>query len=402
MLSVFGVYVHFPYCLQRCPYCDFAVIELTEGMDRDASLEKYTSLVLQEIQQRSPAVGPRSITSLYFGGGTPSLADPRLLAKLVAELKSQGFTLASNYEMTLEINPGTIDTKSLDRWIDIGINRFSVGAQTFDDGLLKKIGRKHFAKDTRETLGLLHGAGLNYTLDLLFALPGQTREQLKLDAETALSFKPPHVSVYCLTLPDQHFLNAGRPSDEKQAEMFEDIEQLLAGGDLTRYEVSNYSMPGRESRHNTLYWSDQEYWGVGMSAHSYLKTTKWGTRFWNPPSLKSYQDLILQTTEKPKTPYENLPEANVEQLALNQALTDFCHTHLRTLTRGLSKETLLKKFPETAVKEVLVRLNRLSERGLVEKILGDESRWVLSRAGRLLADQVFEELTFLKSENYSS
>jgi oxygen-independent coproporphyrinogen III oxidase len=319
------------------------------------------------------------------------------LSKIVRELGAAGFSLAPDYEMTLEINPGTIDQKSLERWLEIGVNRFSVGAQTFDDVLLKKIGRKHSAAQTRETLGLLHGAGLNFTLDLLFALPGQSHLQLLKDIEDALAFDPPHVSVYCLTLPDQHHLNVGRPVDGEQVKMFEAIETRLAGGGLTRYEVSNYAKPGRESRHNTLYWSDQEYWGLGMSAHSYLKTTRWGTRFWNPPGLNAYQNLIFGTKGTPKTPHADLPLANVEELTLNQALTDFCHTHLRTLTRGLSSEILERKFPRAAVDEVLLRLEHLEKRGLVERRV---EAWSLSREGRLIADRVFEELTFLKNENF--
>ncbi|MEQ1877376.1 MAG: radical SAM family heme chaperone HemW [Bdellovibrionia bacterium] len=396
MLSVsFGVYVHIPYCLQRCPYCDFAVIEMTEEISRDSSFEKYTSLVIEEIQQRSASVGARRISSLYFGGGTPSLVEPGLLSKIVESLRKEGFELETDYEMTLEINPGTITEKSLREWVAIGVNRFSVGAQSFDDGLLKKIGRKHSSKDTRATLELLHGAGLNFTLDILFALPGQTRTMLLKDAEAALTYSPPHVSVYCLTLPDKHPLNDGRPEDIQQAEMFEDMEKILASGGLTRYEVSNYSKPGRESRHNRLYWSDDEYWGVGLSAHSYLKKSEWGVRFWNSPGLKSYSDHIASTRLRgPATPFDGLPENQVEILAINQAMTDYCHTHLRTLTRGVTERGLKDKFPPREASEIMRRLEKLHEKGLVDSSQG---RWVLSRNGRLLADRVFEELTFLKN-----
>jgi oxygen-independent coproporphyrinogen III oxidase len=396
VLSVsFGVYVHVPYCLQRCSYCDFAIYEFHEAI----SPEKYISLVLKEIQQRSLGVGPRPVTSLYFGGGTPSLLEPSLLSKVTNELESAGFNFNSATERTLEINPGTINEDSLQRWKDFGINRFSIGAQTFNDALLKKIGRKHSSDDTHKTLELLHGSGSSFTLDILFALPDQTHDMVLSDVETALQYDPQHVSVYCLTLPEQHPLNRGRPLDSEQAEMFESIEERLSRAGLTRYEVSNYSKPGYESRHNRIYWTDKEYWGVGLSAHSYLKREKWGVRFWNPSGLKAYENLILKSDSAYEPPYQFLPTTNVEILTLQQSMTDYCHTHLRTLIGGLDEVKVRAKYPDAAATEIMNRLSTLEKRELVARTV--EGHWCLSRQGRLLADSVFEELTFLKNENFA-
>jgi oxygen-independent coproporphyrinogen III oxidase len=217
------------------------------------------------------------------------------------------------------------------------------------------------------------------------------------DDAAALHWEPPHISAYCLTVPDNHSMSKNRPLNEEQAEMFETMQAVLQDVGYTRYEVSSYAKPGFESRHNTLYWTDEEYWGIGLSGHSFLKgEAPWGVRFWNPSGLKAYENLI-RSSQKWNSPFENLPAANVEELALNQAITDYCHTHLRALTRGINKNALETKFPPAAAKEILARLNGLEGKGLIQ---WTESTAKLSLKGRLLADRVFEELTVLTSDLY--
>ena len=212
---MFGLYVHIPYCLQRCVYCDFATYEFS----RILPPKQYIERVKKEIIKKTASIGPRPVDTIYFGGGTPSLLEPSLLQEVIQTFKNQGFTPKPDAEITLEINPATLDENKLDLLVEAGFNRFSVGAQTFNDQLLKVAHRKHSAQDTRETLEQLRKRKLNFSLDILFALPGQTEEDLKKDLETAIDFEPFHVSPYCLTVPESNPLASNRPEDEIQVKI---------------------------------------------------------------------------------------------------------------------------------------------------------------------------------------
>ena len=385
----FGVYIHIPYCLQICAYCDFTKYRIGEIMPP----AQYVELLKREIRSRSKDVpGPRELSTVYFGGGTPSLLEPSLILSILEELGKAGFRRRPDAEFTIEIDPGTVDRARLDSYLALGVNRFSVGAQSFNDRLLELVGRKHSGAQTVELLSILKSMGVNYSFDLLFALPTQTLEEVRLDVATALSFAPSHVSAYCLTVPESHPMSRGRAPEEEQVAMFDVIESTLATGGLDRYEISNFAKPGFESKHNRLYWTDHAYLGLGTSAHSYFPSSlakdpreKWGRRFWNAPSLALYEKQLD----------EGVPETQIERLELHQALTDFCHTSLR-LKFGLSENALRLKFGEQVAKSVLKRLEGLIERGLIAKPAQD--RFSLSREGRLVANVVFEELTFLSGE----
>jgi oxygen-independent coproporphyrinogen-3 oxidase len=381
----FGIYVHIPYCVQICSYCDFAKYDWQKILPP----QQYTDLICREIQSRSPTLlnsTRQQLDTVYFGGGTPSLFDPSLILAILDQLAMSGFKLSKTCEVTIEINPATIDPKKLDAYLKIGVNRFSVGAQSFHDRLLQKVGRKHSAQDTVETLELLKSYGSNYSFDLLFALPSQTLAEVALDVERALEFSPSHLSAYYLTVPEEHPLNQGRALEDQQLEMFHVIEERLAQAGVLRYEISNFAREGFESKHNLLYWTDQEYWGLGVSAHSYFKDGLWGTRSWNPFRLNDYEKKIHSQRDA---------QADEHELLLkNQSLTDFCHTSLR-LTRGLSENALRLKFGDTTWLQVKDRLLLLKASNWLENS-GDA--WCLSKTGRILANQVFEQLTFLIGE----
>jgi oxygen-independent coproporphyrinogen-3 oxidase len=231
---------------------------------------------------------------------------------------------------------------------------------------------------------------------LLFALPTQNLEEVRLDVATALHFSPAHVSAYCLTVPEGHKLSVGRAPDEEQGEMFELIDRELASGGIYRYEISNFAKPGFESRHNLLYWTDQPYWGIGLSSHSYFPRgfssddpNDWGRRFWNVRAIKRYEDEM--TSSRPSL-LKNQPADLVEHLTRNQALSDFCHTSLR-IQRGLEANALRLKFGEPIFKSVEKILTDLVASGHVETT---STGWTLTAAGRLVANLVFEKLTFLE------
>lgn len=390
----FGIYVHVPYCLQRCSYCDFATYEQKSILP----IADYFTVLHQEVDQRQAMIADRTIKSVYFGGGTPSLAPPSFIIALLDKFSKLGFTFAPNAEITIEINPATLDQDRLQQLIAGGVNRFSVGAQTFNDRLLKLAGRRHCANDTIKTLDLLRAQPTNYTLDLLFALPTQRLSDLVCDLEQITQIAPPHVSAYCLTVPNKHPMNAGRPREPVQLKMFALIEEYLARIGLQRYEISNFSRPGYESRHNLIYWQNESFWGIGLSAHSYLPSAPWGVRFWNPSEVGAYvkqiRDGQIRLSEDNSRPQSNYPEDQFEDLALHQALTDFCHMRLRTM-RGLEKNALCSMFPSVAAEEVQYRLARMVERGWLETI---DSSWRLSAEGLLVSNQVFLELTFLRDD----
>ncbi len=390
-----SVYVHIPYCLQRCRYCDFTTFEQSEIL----APQKYVGQVRDEIRKRHHLWPDKELKTLYFGGGTPSLLDPELIVLICEELANAGFKPSrsengSGFEGTIEINPATITREKLEIYLKAGINRFSVGAQTFDDGLLAMCGRKHTAQDTRETLKLLQEYKLNYSFDLLFALPGQTLDGLKKDLDEVSEFSPPHLSAYCLTVPEGHPMSGGRPPEGEQVRMFEVIEDRLARLDLRKYEISNFAKPGYESRHNASYWNDGAYWGIGLSSHSYdPKLGGFGTRFWNPKALKTY---ALQAPAGAEDWDTVLPADQREALLEHEALTDFCHMHLRVMA-GLPQAALRQKFSERTLTYVWPRLEKLEKAGLLNRTTdAGNPGWKLTVHGQLISNRVFEELTFLE------
>lgn len=367
------------------------------------SPEKYVELLATEIRQRSGDVPKHEVSTIYFGGGTPSLFEPPLILSVLDELAKAGFRTAKDAEITIEINPSTLNQGKLDAYRAMGINRFSVGAQTFNERLLKIAGRQHSSHETVETLSLLQKNGVNYSFDLLFALPTQTVEELRADVATALLFDPSHLSAYCLTVPDQHPMSRGRASEEDQVEMFHIVETTLAKAGLHLYEISNFARPGFESRHNLLYWTDQAYWGVGVGAHSYFPRGfsptvdaqgEWGLRFWNLPALNLHEKQINQFKQAPIAFMDQLPSNQKEVLRKHQSLTDFCHTSLRLL-RGLDMNALRLKFGPTTASRVEELLLENESAGRVDRTsLG----WTLTEHGRVVSNSVYEDLTFLEGD----
>ena len=387
----FGVYIHIPHCLQQCSYCDFATLPISHK----TSPADYASILIQEIEKRNPAVPYRSVSTIYFGGGTPSLMEPEDLGRILDGLRSSSFDLSNLEEMTLEINPGTIHQEKLLDLLRLGFTRFSVGAQTFSSSHLASLGREHSVDQTRETLALLQRHRVSFTADLLFGLPDQDLKHLQKDIESLLVFEPKHLSAYCLTLPEKHPLNRGRPEDDVQAEMFYFVERELEKVGLHRYEVSNFAVPGHESKHNQLYWQDAPYWGLGLGAHSYFHDSQLGVRFWNPNHIEAYRKQVaeIQPLVSAGLP-ASLPQNQAEFLTTSQSLTDFIHTQLRR-SRGLSIEAVEKKYGLFTRTQVEERLERLLARSLVR---WQSPFWTIDQRALVLSEQVFQEMTFLATD----
>ena len=388
MAEPFGIYIHIPYCLQRCTYCDFATYVHTEIKPP----EYYIAQVKKEIANRKNFFPARRLDTLYFGGGTPSLIPAELIVELISELAKFGYTTGPETEVTIEINPATVDERKLEIYLAAGVNRFSVGAQSFSDRLLKMVHREHNSNQTIDTLELLKKYNLNFSFDLLFALPTQTVAELRNDVRIALQLGSKHISPYCLTVPEAHPLSKNRPLDTEQIEMFDIIHDELTKNNFSQYELSNYALRGFESKHNLLYWTDVEYWGLGLSAHSYSKQSAWGSRFWNQNSFELYSAQIQSESELASLHDYYNPQ--IEVLEKHQSLTDFCYTSLR-LNEGLSVEKLVRKFGPSTLEMVTKIAQPIIGRGLMQQ---ENGHFRLTGPGLLISNQIFEKFAFLKDD----
>ncbi len=261
-----AVYVHLPWCVRKCPYCDFNSHALKDVLDET----RYVDALMADLDAELPRVWGRTVESVFIGGGTPSLFSPGAVRRLLAGLHAR-LRVAPGAEVTLEANPGAADAARFRGYVEAGVTRLSVGVQSLDDGLLARIGRIHDAAAARDavTAALVSGAE-RVNVDLMFALPGQTRAQSRADVAAALALGVAHVSFYQLTLePNTAFHRdpPPLPCADDAAAMQEDGIAALAGAGLTRYEVSAYAKPGARCRHNLNYWRFGDYLGIGAGAH---------------------------------------------------------------------------------------------------------------------------------------
>lgn len=349
-------------------------------------IEDYLRLLLKELELNCENT-PKRLKTLYFGGGTPSLLNENQFQSLFEHLHKQ-FDFNEKIEITLEINPGTVEKNKFFFLKDLGVNRYSLGVQTFQAQHLKACGRLHSPEDSLKDLDFFSDQNTNYSLDLLFGLPNQSLKEVQEDLKNLQKFRPPHVSAYNLTLPQNHSFNKGRASDRIQVEMMRTIQNSLAECGIHRYEISNFAQKNCESRHNQIYWHDQSYLGLGMGAHSYFKDQGvWGKRTWNTGQYKKYA-LCVDKDQRPHQSFENLKK--------HEALTDFCHTSLRLL-KGLSIDRLQNKFALTQkqLKDLKKRLNLLEQKELITSSTG---HWALTSTGLEMPNEVFKEVCFLEED----
>ena len=271
-----SLYVHFPWCVSKCPYCDFNSHALHGELPQDA----YLRALEHDLEIQAPSAQQRPIQSIFFGGGTPSLFAPAALARLLESI-GRCLTVQPGAEVTLEANPGTIERGRFADYAAAGINRVSLGAQSFAAEQLKRLGRIHSADDTRRAVDELHTAGLpNFNLDLMYALPAQQPAGAAADLEAALSLNPVHLSHYQLTLEAGTVFGgcppADLPDDEAVERMLEDCQERLAAHGFCQYEVSAYARGSAECQHNLNYWRFGDYLGIGAGAHGKLSIAATG------------------------------------------------------------------------------------------------------------------------------
>ncbi|WP_261150396.1 radical SAM family heme chaperone HemW [Streptococcus mitis] len=281
-----SAYVHIPFCTQICYYCDFSKVFI-----KNQPVDSYLEHLLEEFQ----SYDIQKLRTLYIGGGTPTALSASQLEVLLNGL-TKNLDLSALEELTIEANPGDLDADKIAVLKNSAVNRVSLGVQTFDDKMLKKIGRSHLEKDIYENIDRLKLAGFdNISIDLIYALPGQTMEQVKDNVAKAIGLDIPHMSLYSLILENHTvFMNRMRrgklplPKEELEAEMFEYIIAELEKSGFEHYEISNFSKPGFESRHNLMYWDNAEYYGIGAGASGYVN----GVRYKNHGPIRHYLTAV--------------------------------------------------------------------------------------------------------------
>ncbi|MEM8832027.1 MAG: radical SAM family heme chaperone HemW [Cyanobacteria bacterium P01_G01_bin.19] len=286
-----SVYVHIPFCRRRCYYCDFPISVVGDkgGTSASVMVEEYISALLKDIQSTPSHQQP--IETIFFGGGTPSLLSPTELSRIVKAISSQ-FGITTDVEISMEIDPGTFDRDRLKGYLEAGLNRFSLGVQTFEPQLLEVCGRSHNLDDVTKAVDTIYQLNVdNFSLDLITGLPHQTLQHAQKSLERAIAIAPQHLSCYDLVLePVTAFGKQYQPGetplpdDEDTAEMYRLTRQTLTGAGYQHYEVSNYAKPGYQCRHNRVYWENKPYYGFGMGAASYVD----GKRFTRPRTRREY------------------------------------------------------------------------------------------------------------------
>ena len=319
-----ALYVHIPWCVQKCPYCDFNSHE-ARGEIPEAD---YISALIADLESSLPLIWGRTVSSIFFGGGTPSLLSGAGLDRLLTAIRTL-LPLLPDAEVTLEANPGTVESAKFAAFRAAGINRLSLGIQSFNPAHLKALGRIHDGEDARRAIEIATAHFDNFNLDLMYGLPGQTLEEALSDVETALAFAPTHLSCYQLTLePNTAFAAAPPvlPDPDRCADMQEAIEDRLAAAGFAHYETSAFAQPGRQCRHNLNYWTFGDYLGIGAGAHGKLTLhdgKRWEVRRqmrWKQP--KQYLAQVAQAKpiqEEFSVEMADLPfEFMMNALRLNQ------------------------------------------------------------------------------------
>jgi oxygen-independent coproporphyrinogen-3 oxidase len=375
-----SLYLHIPFCLRKCLYCDFASQD-----NATITHEEYVAAVVREMEARAQDLPePPRTETVYFGGGTPSLLAPQLVEQLISAAKSQ-YHLGADTELTLEVNPGTVTEESLAGYRAAGINRLSIGVQSLDDAMLTTLGRIHTAQQAREAVEMARKTGFdNIGIDLIHSLPGQTLDHWLQTLRDALAFGAEHLSIYGLTIeegtPFARMEEQGElplPDNDESAEMFEQAISFLASAGYEHYEIANFARPGRRSRHNQVYWRRGNYLGFGAGAHSFLCKPDFGKRWSNPPSIEEY----CLSSSSPQ-----ISEA-AEHLTQQDAMGEAIFLGLRMI-EGVDPEVFRTEFGISIMEAFPGVVERHLANGLLHL---KNSRIALTAQGVLLANLVFAD-----------
>ena len=366
-----SAYVHIPFCTQICYYCDFSKVFI-----KNQPVDSYLEHLIEEYD----SYDIKKLRTLYIGGGTPTALSARQLAFLLEKLTDK-LDLSYLEELTIEANPGDLDQGKIAVLKDSPVNRVSLGVQTFNDRMLKQIGRSHLEKDIYENIANLKKAGFdNISIDLIYALPKQTMEDVKINVAKAIALDIPHMSLYSLILENHTvFMNRMRrgklplPKEDLEAEMFDYIIAELEKAGFEHYEISNFSKPGFESRHNLMYWDNAEYYGIGAGASGYVD----GVRYKNHGPIRHY----LQAVEAGNARVQE------EVLTLKEKMEEEMFLGLRKKS-GVSKKRFEEKFGLSFEDQYGAVVFELTEQGL---LVPDRDIVRMTKQGLFLGDTVAEK-----------
>lgn len=372
MTQAIALYIHVPFCRRKCPYCSFVSYDY-----READIPLYLSTLKNELGRRA---GGECISSIYFGGGTPSLLPSEHIGDLLSTTSSL-FTVNKAAEITIEANPGTISQRYLTAIRQLGVNRLSLGVQSMNNTELRLLGRIHTGEDVREAVRFARGSGFeNLSLDLIYGLPGQTLADWQHSLDEVMAMEPEHLSLYALTLetdtPMWQAIKEGSLPDidpDLSADQYELAEDLLAAHGYRHYEISNWALAGRECRHNQTYWQNWPYLGIGVAAHSYLE----GHRLANTKSLDEYlADFSGNSSPAPEMDEKISPELELAETVI---------LGLR-LCEGIDMDKMQRRFSLDVLAHYRRQLEAMVAAGLLEQT---DRHIKLTRRGRLLSNEVF-------------
>ncbi|MDB4447781.1 radical SAM family heme chaperone HemW [Roseivirga sp.] len=370
-----GLYIHIPFCKKACHYCDF---HFSQSLGQ---IDEMVDAIGEELIMQSDFLGRDTIYTIYFGGGTPSLLEGPHLKKLMGIIQSE-YVLSSNPEVTMEANPDDLTEEKLTTFFNLGVNRLSIGVQSFNDKHLKWMNRQHTSKEAIDTFHLARKVGFeNISLDLIYALPGENHENWLNDLEMMVGLRPEHISSYCLTIEPQtafgNWLKKGKIKaidEDFAADQFEILLDTMAKYGYDQYEISNFAQPGYESQHNSAYWKDEKYLGIGPSAHSY--------------SGKFRKANVANNAKYLKGIKEGEVPAEVITLSPEDQVNEYILTSLRTKW-GCDMSRLKTKYNVDVLSEQEHYLNKLASQDLIYE---DEGCLILTNKGKLLADKIASDL----------
>lgn len=381
-----GIYLHIPFCKKKCYYCDFV-----SYCNEENNINTYIECMQKEIEFKSLELNKFSknnieqfeINTIYIGGGTPSFIDSKYISKILKKIKEY-FTVKKDCEITIEVNPDSVSLEKLIEYKNSGINRISIGLQSTKNKLLKEIGRVHNFEQFKQAYNNIKIAGFkNINIDLMIALPNQTLEDVEESLTEIMSLNPSHISVYSLILEDETKLfkevkkgNLKLPDDELERKMYWNVKKSLEKNGFMQYEISNFSKPEKESKHNLNCWNQDEYLGIGVSAHSFFNNI----RFSNTINLNDY---IKNIQNDKYTKNQTIHEI----LSLDERKKEFMILGLRKI-KGIEIKKFKEKFGENPIYIFRNQINKLVNENLIE-IDGDFIR--LTNKGLDLANIVWEE-----------
>jgi oxygen-independent coproporphyrinogen-3 oxidase len=372
-----GLYIHFPFCKRKCPYCGFA-----SRVEAPEARKMFLAALIKEMNTWAPEWKDIEFSTLYFGGGTPSLLEPVEIGVVLDEARKE-FDLPAHAEVTLEANPESLSQDKVKEYRELGVDRLSLGVQAFQDEILARIRRIHSVQDSLRTFSWTREAGFtNLSIDLMFALPGQTLLDWEESLGQAVKLGPEHISLYGLTLEPGTPLEAGVASgrvrlagEELEARMYERACEVLERSGYEHYEISNFAKPGFRSKHNSGYWSGEPYLGLGPSAHSFRERRRWA-------NASLLQDYLERVSESGKA------LAMEESLTLEQLRLERIFLGLRQKD-GVMLEEYERNFGESPESRFRGRLPSFLAQGWV---IREADRIMLSDRGMVLSDAIFEEM----------